>query len=50
MEIKKILFVLFAVVYFISPVDLLPGVLVDDFLVIAFSAYKALSSSQQQES
>lgn len=49
MDIKKILIIVIAVIYFISPVDLLPGILVDDLIVIIIGAYKALSDSTQQE-
>lgn len=48
-NIKKILIIVIAVIYFISPVDLLPGILVDDLIVIIIGAYKALSDSTQQE-
>ena len=48
MDIKKILIIVIALIYIISPIDLLPGVPVDD-LVVGIGAYKLLSDSTQQE-
>lgn len=50
MNIKKFL-IIFAItfLYIISPIDLLPGVPVDDVVVGIIGAYKLLSDSTQQE-
>ena len=49
MDIKKILIIVIALIYIISPIDLLPGVPVDDLVVGIIGAYKLLSDSTQQE-
>ena len=49
MDIKKILVIVIALIYIFSPIDLLPGVLVDDLVVGIIGAYKLLSDSTQQE-
>lgn len=49
MDIKKILILVIAFIYIVSPIDLLPGVPVDDLVVGIIGAYKLLSDSTQQE-
>ena len=49
MDTKKILIIVIALIYIISPIDLLPGVPVDDLIVGIIGAYKLLSDSKQQE-
>ena len=49
MNTKKMLIALFTIIYVISPIDLLPGIPVDDFAVAAFGAYQMLSKTTQEK-
>lgn len=49
MNTKKMLIALFTIIYVISPIDLLPGIPVDDLAVAAFGAYQLLAKAAQEE-
>ena len=38
-KIMKVLIVIIAVVYFVSPVDFMPGIAIDDTIVIALGIF-----------
>lgn len=45
MNIKKALIIIIALLYLISPVDLMPGLLIDDLAIIAVGAITAFTSA-----
>ena len=47
MNLKRVLVLVIAILYFISPLDLVPGILLDDLLFLAISIYNLRLPSEK---
>ncbi len=47
MNLKRVLVLVIAILYFISPLDLVPGILLDDLIFIAIGIYNLRLPSEK---